>query len=82
MLRPYPERSPSLSFSRAQRLAEAPDVYYVTDHYGGNPAALVRLTRVSSDVLRDSLGMAPEFVTSKTETRSRARARRIQQLDD
>jgi hypothetical protein len=36
---------------RAQLLAEAPDVYYVTDHYVGYTAVLVRLSRVNSDVL-------------------------------
>jgi hypothetical protein len=67
---------------RAQLLAEAPDVYYVTDHYAGYPAVLVRLSRVTSDVLRDLLGMAYKFVTGKTESRSRACKRRIHRLDD
>ncbi len=31
---------------RAQLLAEAPDVYYVTEHYVGYPSVLVRLSRV------------------------------------
>jgi hypothetical protein len=35
---------------RAQLLAEAPDVYYVTDHYVGYPNVLVRLSRVDADV--------------------------------
>ena len=50
---------------RAALLAEAPDVYYVTDHYVGYSAVLVRLTRVTPDVLRDLLGMAHKFVTAK-----------------
>src|ERR1700685_4262479 len=41
---------------RAELLAEAPDVYYVTDHYIGYSAVLVRLCRVNPDVLRDLLG--------------------------
>lgn len=58
---------------RAQLLAEAPDVYYVTDHYVGYPSVLVRLSRVTSDVLRDLLGMAYKFATSRTASRSRER---------
>ena len=48
---------------RAHLLAEAPDVYYVTDHYVDYDAVLVRLSRVNLDVLRDLLGMAYKFVT-------------------
>jgi hypothetical protein len=61
---------------RAQLLAEAPDVYYLTDHYLGYPSVLVRLSHVTSDVLRDLLGIAYKFVTSKTASRSRGRRRR------
>jgi hypothetical protein len=49
---------------RAELLAAAPDVYYVTDHYLGYSAVLVRLSRVTQDVLRDLLGMAHKFVTA------------------
>jgi hypothetical protein len=48
---------------RAELLAEEPDVYYVTDHYVGYAAVLVRLSRVDAGVLRDLLGMAYKFVT-------------------
>jgi hypothetical protein len=50
---------------RAELLASAPDVYYVTDHYLNYNAVLVRLSRVTPDVLRDLLGMAHKFVTSR-----------------
>src|ERR1700681_761953 len=43
---------------RAELLASEPHVYYVTDHYVGYDAVLVRLSRVDPDVLRDLLGMA------------------------
>jgi hypothetical protein len=43
---------------RADLLATDPDVYYITDHYVGYNAVLVRLSRVNPDVLRDLLGMA------------------------
>jgi len=55
---------------RAQLLAEAPDLYYVTDHYDGYSAVLVRLSRITPDILRDLLGMAYKFVTRKAASRS------------
>ncbi len=61
---------------RAQLLAEAPDVYYVTEHYVGYPTVLVRLSRVDADVLRDLLRMAYRFVTRKAAPRPPARKRR------
>jgi hypothetical protein len=61
---------------RAELLAAAPDVYYVTEHYVGYPTVLVRLSRVNADVLRDLLGMAYKFVTRKLVSRSPARKRR------
>jgi hypothetical protein len=61
---------------RAELLAADPDIYYVTDHYVGYTAVLVRLSRVNSDLLRDLLGMAYKFVTRKVATRSPGRKRR------
>jgi hypothetical protein len=58
---------------RADLLVAAPDVYYVTDHYLGYSAVLVRLSRVNPDVLRDLLGMAYKFVTRTAAPRSPAR---------
>jgi len=55
---------------RAALLTEAPDIYYITDHYLNYPAVLVRLARVTPEVLRDLLGMAYKFVTRKN-SRSR-----------
>jgi hypothetical protein len=55
---------------RAELLAAAPDVYYVTDHYLGYSAVLVRLTRVTQEVLKDLIGMAHKFVTADTARRS------------
>jgi hypothetical protein len=60
---------------RAQLVAEAPDVYYVTEHYVGYPTVLVRLSRIDADVLRDLLGMAHTFVTRKAAPRPPARTR-------
>jgi hypothetical protein len=50
---------------RAELLAAAPDVYYVTHHHLNYNAVLIRLSRVTPDVLRDLLGMAHKFVTSR-----------------
>ena len=61
---------------RAELLAAAPDVYYVTDHYVGYTAVLVRLSRVTPDVLRDLLGMAHKFVSSGAAAPSTSRSRR------
>ena len=61
---------------RAELLAAAPDVYYVTDHYVGYSAVLVRLSRVTQDVLRDLLGMAHKFVTAHKARRLPSRSRR------
>lgn len=51
---------------RADLLAAAPDVYYLTDHYVNYPVVLVRLSRIHLDALRDLLGLAWRFVTTKT----------------
>ena len=61
---------------RAELLAAAPDVYYVTDHYLNYSAVLVRLSRVTPDVLRDLLGMAHKFVTAHEARPSPSRKRR------
>jgi len=62
---------------RAALLAEAPDVYYVTEHYVPYDTVLVRLSRVAPDVLRDLLGMAHKFVSSKAKKHSASRGRRM-----
>jgi hypothetical protein len=61
---------------RAALLAEAPDVYYITDHYAGYSGVLVRLARVTPAVLRDLLGMAHKFVTRQSKPLSSGRKRR------
>jgi hypothetical protein len=61
---------------RAELLVAAPGVYYVTDHYLNYSAVLVRLSRVTPDVLRDLLGMAHKFVTASDAGRSSSRNRR------
>jgi len=54
-------------------LAEAPETYYLTDHYRNYPVVLVRLSRIPINQLRDLLGAAWRFVTSQ-ENRKSSRA--------
>ena len=61
---------------RTELLAAAPDVYYVTDHYLDYSAVLVRLSRITPNVLRDLLGMAHKFVTAHEPRPSPSRKRR------
>jgi hypothetical protein len=61
---------------RAELLAAAPGVYYVTEHYADYSGVLVRLSRASPDVLRDLLGMAYRFVTANAAPPSPSRKRR------
>ncbi len=53
-------------------IAEDPDTYYLKDHYVNYPVVLVRLGQIYPDALRDLLGMAWRFVTSKARGRKRA----------
>jgi hypothetical protein len=50
---------------RAALLAEAPEIYYIKDHYAGYSAVLVRLSQATPEILRDLLAMAHKFVTAK-----------------
>lgn len=58
---------------RAALIAEAPEIYYVKEHYRNYECVLVRLSRVGPDILRDLLGLAYRFVSSKTNNRSRSK---------
>jgi len=60
---------------RAHLLAEAPDTYYITEHYVGYASVLVRLSRINASVLRDLLAMAYKFVSAKSKPASRPRRR-------
>jgi hypothetical protein len=46
-------------------LATESDTYYLTDHYRGHPAILVRLANINRDALRDLLEHAAQFVSAK-----------------
>ena len=45
-------------------IEEDPETYYLTDHYVDYPCVLVRLSRVSSEALRDLLIGAHRFVSA------------------
>jgi hypothetical protein len=50
---------------RSDLLGEAPETYYLTDHYVNYPIVLVRLARVQRDALEDLLKMARDFVAAE-----------------
>jgi hypothetical protein len=58
---------------RDDMIAADPATYYLTDHYAGGDAVLVRLSQVSADALRDLLKAAWRLVDSKTARRPPAR---------
>jgi hypothetical protein len=58
-------------------IADAPDTYYVKEHYVNHPCVLVRLSRVRHDALRDVVVGAYHFVQSTSgKTAARAGSRR------
>jgi hypothetical protein len=65
---------------REHLLAEAPEIYYVTDHYVNYPAVLVRLSRIDTDALRDLLSTAWRFVTASTPKRKPKVRKRTQSI--
>jgi hypothetical protein len=60
---------------RAELLAADPKVYYLTEHYVGYDAVLVRLSCVTSEVLKDLLRTARKYVIRNFGVRPSARDR-------
>jgi hypothetical protein len=56
---------------RAELLSADPLVYYVTDHYLDFDGVLVRLSRITPEVLRDLLSMSYKYVNRKPTQRKR-----------
>ena len=52
--------------ARALLLEEAPQTYYVTDHYERYPVVLVRLSRIDRNALRDLLAASWRLSMAKT----------------
>ena len=46
-------------------MADAPETYYLTDHYRGYPLILVRLSHVDRDALRDLLSVSRRLTLEK-----------------
>ncbi len=53
-------------------VADAPESYYLKDHYLNYPCVLVRLARVPPDALRDLVAGAHRYVSERARPRSRA----------
>ena len=57
-------------------IEEAPDTYYLKDHYVNYPCVLVRLSRVQPDALRDLVHSAHRFVSAKARPARKSRSGR------
>jgi hypothetical protein len=65
------------SENRQAMIEDAPDVYYLTDHYVNYPFVLVRLNRIQPAALEELLRTAWRLASAKTTSRNRtARAAR------
>ena len=65
-----------VDFDQRQALIEeAPDIYYVTDHYASYPAVLVRLSRIHAAALQGLLRTSWQFVKAKKRARKRSTRR-------
>jgi hypothetical protein len=51
-------------------LDEAPDTYYITDHYRNYPVVLVRLSRIDRDALHDLLSTSWRLTAAKSRRRA------------
>ncbi len=51
-------------------IEDAPDVYYLKEHYVGYPCVLVRLAKVHADALRDLVTSAHRYVSAKSKRKS------------
>jgi hypothetical protein len=74
-----------LSIDMDQRdalLAEAPDTYYVTDHYVNYPVVLVRLSRISAEALRDLVHAGWRFVSANKTRKRRPASRKARRSRD
>ncbi|HEY2783251.1 MAG TPA: hypothetical protein VGI90_20920 [Steroidobacteraceae bacterium] len=60
---------------RAELIRQAPDVYYVTDHYAPYPMVLVRLSKITRADMTELLRDACRFVLSSA-ARKRSQSKR------
>jgi hypothetical protein len=66
---------------RDELIAEAPDIYYLKDHYVDYASVLVRLSRIQPDALRDLLLGAHRFVSAKRARKRPARRTKVARHD-
>ncbi len=50
---------------RAELIDEAPEIYYVKEHYLNYPVVLVRLSKIDAEAMRDLLGGAWRWASAK-----------------
>jgi len=50
----------------AELVSEAPEIYYLPDHYVGYNCVLVRLSGITPEALHDLVRAAHRFVTRKS----------------
>jgi hypothetical protein len=60
---------------RVYLLEDAPDIYYLTEHYQRWPLILARLSRLKPDALRDLLSVSWRLTGAKTRKRGRTPVR-------
>jgi hypothetical protein len=61
-----------MDFAERDALVEdAPDIYYLKEHYVNYPCVLVRLSRVGADALRDLVTGAHRFVSGRMQKPTR-----------
>jgi hypothetical protein len=65
---------------RAELLRQAPNIYYVTDHYAPYPTVLVRLSKITRADMTELLRDACRYISSSA-TRKRIRSKRAKQGD-
>lgn len=63
-------------------LDEAPETYYVTDHYRRYPVVLVRLSRIDRDALRDLLSVSWRLTSAKARRSGGSRYRPEPAIDE
>ena len=54
-------------------IAEAPETYYITEHYRRHPVVLVRLSQISISALRDLLSVSWRLTGSHARVRAQTR---------
>ena len=61
---------------RDAMIEEQPDIYYTAAHYENYPVVLVRLSRITRDILNDLLRAGHRYVSSKPPNRRAKSARK------